>query len=120
MLNDTGYNPNRTKDLFALTTDGYIIAQDIACQQEYIDMHRCPVSGQPLRIVAQINRAFQGLTELVAISPATGERFSFIFDISNDVYQSWLAEQTGEFYERIYEGPPRTADPNERFEGLPG
>lgn len=112
---DLGYNPNRTADLFALTPDGYIIAQDIACQHEYIDMHHCPVSDMPLRIVAQINRAFQGLTEIVAISPATGERYSFIFDISNDVYQMWLADEMGALYERDYDGPGRVADPQQRF-----
>jgi hypothetical protein len=115
MMMDLGYNPNRTEDLFALTPDGYVIAQDITCQHEYIDMYRCPVSDKPLRVVAQINRAFQGLTEIVAISPATGERFSFIFDISNDVYQMWLADEMGELYERDFDVPGRIADPNQRF-----
>lgn len=112
---DSDYNPNRTEDLYALTPEGYIIAQDIACQKEYVEMHCCPVSNQPLRLVAQINRAFQGLTELVAISLATGERYSFIFDISNEVYQSWLAGQMGDLYENLYDGPPRIADPGQRF-----
>lgn len=106
---DPGYNPGRTADLFAFTTDGYIIAQDIACQQDYVAAQRCPVSGRPLVIIAQINRAFQGLNEIVALSPATGERYSFIFDISNDVYQRWWAQQMGEAYERLYDGPPRQA-----------
>lgn len=106
---DPGYNPNRTDDLFAFTEDGYIIAQDIACQMEYIAMQRCPMSGRPLLTVAQINRAFQGLNEVVALSPATGERYSFIFDISNDVYQTWWAQQMGDLYERLYDGPPRQA-----------
>lgn len=104
---DPGYNPNRTDDLFAPTEDGYIIAQDIACQQEYIAMQRCLISGRPLLTVAQINRAFQGLNEVVALSPATGERYSFIFDISNDVYQAWWAQQMGDLYEPLYDGPPR-------------
>lgn len=113
---DPGYNPHRTADLFALTADGYIIAQDIACQQEYIAMQRCPVSGRPLLTIAQINRAFQGLNEVVALSPATGERYSFIFDISNDVYQAWWAQQMGDLYECLYDGAPRYADPDQRYD----
>ncbi|HLV36271.1 MAG TPA: hypothetical protein VKY59_14185 [Spirillospora sp.] len=112
---DSGYNPNRTPDLFALTYDGYIIAQDIVCQQEYVAMHRCPVSGEPLRVIAQINRAFQGLNEVVALSPATGERYSFIFDISNDVYQMWWADRMGDLYEPLHECEPRQPDPTRRF-----
>lgn len=106
---DPAFNPNRTPDLFGLTEDGYIIAQDIACQQEYIAGQRCPVSGRPLITVAQINRAFQGLNEVVALSPATGERYSFIFDISNDDYQMWWAQQMGDLYERLYDGMPRVS-----------
>jgi hypothetical protein len=112
---DPGYNPNRTDELFALTRDGYIIAHDITCQQEYVAMQRCPVTGRPLVVIAKINRAFQGLNELVAISPATGDRYSFIFDISNDVYQRWWAEHMGEMYERLYEGHPRQANPEQRY-----
>lgn len=111
---DPGYNPQRTPDLFAFTTDGYIIAQDVACQHEYVAAQRCPTSGRPLVIIAQINRAFQGLNEVVALSPATGERFSFIFDISNDVYQTWWAAQMGDLYERLYDGPPRQAAPDQQ------
>lgn len=112
---DTGYNPNRTSDLFALTTDGYIIAHDVACQYEYVNMQRCPRSRKPLIVIAQINRAFQGLNELVAISPVTGERYSFIFDISNEVYQTWWAQQMGEYYERDYDGPPRQPAPQQPY-----
>ena len=114
-LGKVGYNPNRTIDLYALTTDGYIIAQDIACQHEYIKIQTCGDAEVNLVPIAQINRAFQGLVEVVAACPQTGEAFSFIFDISNDVYQAWWADQMGENYERNYSGPPRVADPNERF-----
>ncbi len=110
-----GYNLNRTIDLFALTPDGYIVAQDIACQSEYMNMQCCPDTGGPLVVIAQINRAFQGLNEFVTVSPATGRQFSFIFDISNSVYQTWWAEQMGEFYECLYDGPPRVADPRQRY-----
>jgi hypothetical protein len=112
---DAGYNPDRTIDLFALTTDGYIVAQDIASQYEYITMQPCPQTGKPLKVIAQINRAFQGLNELVAISTGTGEKFSFIFDISNEVYQSWWAAQMGDFYQPTYEGQPRQPDPDQRY-----
>lgn len=112
---DPGYNPNRTIDLFALTTDGYIIAQDIACQYEYVALQRCPDSGAPLRVVAQINRSYQGLNELVAISEGTGRPLSFIFDISNDTYQNWWRETAGDLYIRPFEGPPRAANHRQRF-----
>jgi hypothetical protein len=100
-----GYNPHRTPDCFAPTTDGYIIAQDNACQYEYI-------LAQPgdLVPVAHINRSFQGLSEIVALSRQTGERYSFIFDISNEVYQTWLAHRLGAGYDRAYDGPPRQID----------
>jgi len=112
---DPGYNPNRTDDLYALTPDGYIVAQDMVCQQEYVAAQHCPETGRPLVVIAKINRAFQGLNELVAVSPATGEKFSFIFDISNDDYQAWWASQMGELYQRLYDGPPRQADPEQRY-----
>jgi hypothetical protein len=112
---DPGYNPDRTIDLYALTPDGYIIAQDIICQHEYVAAQRCPETGRPLVVIAKINRSFQGLNELVALSPATGEKFSFIFDISNEVYQQWWAKQMGELYEPLYEGTPRQADPEQRY-----
>lgn len=100
-----GYNPNRTPDCYALTMDGYIIAQDVACQYEYILTQR-----DDLVPVAHINRSFQGLSEIVAVSQQTGEQFSFIFDISNAVYQTWLAARLGPAYERLYDGPPREID----------
>ena len=52
---------------------------------------------------------------MVALSPATGEKFSFIFDISNEVYQRWWAKQMGDLYEPLYDGPPRQADPEQRY-----
>lgn len=107
---DPGFNPNRTQDLFALTTDGYIIAQDVVCQNEYVQQQVCPnCQHQAMAVVAKINRSFQGLNELVAICTHCGERYSFIFDTSNDVYQTWLEKQMGELYNRTYDGPPRVA-----------
>lgn len=111
---DPAYNTRRTDDLYSTTPDGYIIAHDVACQNDFVAMHRCPASGEPLRVVAHINRAFQGLNEVVALSPVTGERFSFIFDISNEVYQQWWAQQMGDLYERQYDGPPRRVDRQRR------
>lgn len=110
-----GRNPHRTLDLFAYTTDGYIIAEDIDCQYEYTALQRCPETGAPLRVVAQINRAYQGLNELVAVSEGTGKVFSFIFDISNEVYQAWWRQLMGELYVRPFDGPPRVANPRRRF-----
>jgi hypothetical protein len=112
---DSGYNPNRTIDLYALTPDGYIIAQDIMCQYDYVAAQSCPQSGRNLIVVAQINRATQGLNELVAISPATGAKYSFIFDISNEVYQTWWASMMGKAYQQLYDGQPRQADPQQRY-----
>lgn len=110
-----GYNPNRTIDLFALTKEGgYIIAQDIACQHEYILTQTCPDCGQNLTPIAQINRSFQGLSEVVAVCP-NGAHFSFIFDISNETYQSWLAEQLGYEYEHPFDVTPREPDVQRRF-----
>lgn len=108
---DPTINPNRTDELFALTSEGYIIAQDIGCQYEFIQAQGCSNCMGMLIPVAQLNRAFQGLNEVVTICEQCGERTSFIFDISNDVYQDWWAERMGENYVRAYEGPPRTSQP---------
>jgi len=105
--NDPAVNPNRTGDLFAPTRDGYIIAQDIACQHQYIDMLRCPDCGGVLMPIAQINRAFQGLNEVVTICTGCGARDSIIFDISNAVYQTWWSNLMGDMYVRTYDGKPR-------------
>lgn len=110
-----GYNPNRTIDLFALTLEGgYIIAQDIACQHEYILLQTCPDCSQNLMPIAQINRAFQGLNEVVAVCPE-GAHFSFIFDISNEVYQEWWIDQIGFEYVNPFDIPPRQPDPARRY-----
>jgi len=109
-------NPNRTDDLWALTKEGYIIAEDIACQTEYISEQSCPNCGHtPLRTMAQINRAFQGLNELVTRCTNCHETYGFIFDISNAVYQAWWAERMGVMYTRLYDGAPRQVDPNQRY-----
>jgi hypothetical protein len=107
---ELGYNPNRTPELYALTSEGYIIAQDIACQYEYIGMQHTD-DGETLRPMAHLNRAFQGLSEIVAVSEVSGRVVSFIFDISNEVFQTWWAERLGDHYERAYDGQPRTPDP---------
>lgn len=112
---DPGYNSSRTDDLYALTADGYIIAQDVVCQNEYVHSQRCPhCRQQTMTVMAKLNRSFQGLNELVAICTNCHERSSYIFDISNEVYQNWLAVQMGDLYTHIYEGPPRVADSNQR------
>ncbi len=110
---DPAVNPNRTADLFALTEEGYIIAQDINCQYELVQQERCSQCNHNLRAIAQINRAFQGLNELVVLCTNCGERYSFIFDISNDVYQDWWAERMGDSYVRMYDGTPRVPAPTE-------
>jgi hypothetical protein len=112
---DTGINPHRTLNLFALTTDGYIIAEDIACLNEYIAEQACSVCNSTLAVIAQINRAFQGLTEVVSFCPSCGKKYSFIFDISNDVYQAWWADRMGDLYVRTFDGPGRVADPEQRY-----
>jgi hypothetical protein len=106
---DPGYNPNRTRELFAITADGYILAQDIRCQYEFIEQQRCSTCQHEIVPIAQLNRAFQGLNEVVTICPNCGEHYSFIFDISNEVYQNWWAERMGDMYFRTYDGPPRAA-----------
>lgn len=111
---ELGYNPNRSLDLFAMTKDGYIIAHDIASQYEFI-YDQLSAEGNPLTPIAHLNRSFQGLSEIVAIDIQNGDRYSFIFDISNDIYQSWLKEHLGEMYVNAYEGRPRKADPNQRY-----
>jgi hypothetical protein len=105
---DSGVNPHRTADLFALTEEGYVIAQDISSQYEYIAEQQCPICHAGLTPIAQINRAFQGLNEIVTVCGICHEKYAFIFDISNDVYQAWWAERMGEMYFRTYDGPPRT------------
>jgi hypothetical protein len=112
---DSGISPYRTDDLFALTPDGYIIAQDIACQNEYVAQQHCTDCDGPLAVIAQINRSFQGLTESVCFCHGCGKKYSFIFDISNDVYQAWWAERMGDLYVRTFDGPGRVADPEQRY-----
>lgn len=103
-----GYNPDRDAYLFWYTEDGYIIAQDVMSQYEYIADCTCGACGGAFKVVAHLNRAGQGLSEMVAICQDCGQRANFIFDISNDVFQSWWAEQLGALYIRQFDGPPRT------------
>jgi hypothetical protein len=102
-----GYNPNRDEHLYWLTEDGYIIAQDETCQQEYVQQMPCPHCGGSLMVMAHLNRGGQGLSELVALCHDCRQRANFIFDISNEVYQAWWAEQLGDLYICQYDGPPR-------------
>lgn len=102
-----GYNRNRDQYLFWLTEEGYVIAQDIVCQQEYINETPCPQCGGSLMVVAHLNRAGQGLSEMVTICHGCHARYSFIFDISNTAYQAWWAEQLGSLYIQQYDGQPR-------------
>jgi hypothetical protein len=101
------YNPNRDKYLFWRTSEGYIIAQDIACQREYAQAGHCPHCGGRLMVVAQLNRSWQGLSELVCLCTSCRQRSSFIFDISNDAYQAWWRAQLGPLYIRQHECPAR-------------
>jgi 5-methylcytosine-specific restriction endonuclease McrA len=102
-----GYNPNRTEHLYWLTEEGYIIAQDVVCQHAYVEETACPACGGQLKTVAHINRGGQGLSELVAVCTHCHQRANFIFDISNEVYQMWWAEQLGPLYVQQFDGPPR-------------
>ncbi len=102
-----GYNPDRDETLYWLTEEGYLIAQDVACQTEYVEATSCPACGAQLTVVAHLNRAGQGLSEIVTMCCACRERYSFIFDISNTAYQTWWASQLGPHYVRQFDGPPR-------------
>jgi hypothetical protein len=102
-----GYNPNRDEHLYWLTEEGYIIAQDVACQHDYVEQIMCQHCGGQLIVAAHLNRSGQGLSELVALCSECRQRDNFIFDISNDVYQTWWAEQLGPLYIQQYDGPPR-------------
>jgi uncharacterized CHY-type Zn-finger protein len=102
-----GYNADRDKCLYWRTEEGYIIAQDVNCQHEYVNATPCANCGGPLRVVAHINRAGQGLSEIVAMCGECRQRTSYIFDISNDVFQRWWAEQLGPLYVRQFEDAPR-------------
>lgn len=101
-------NPQRTPTLFAPTAEGYIIAQDIGSQYEYATEHaHCPECGGQLQVMAQINRAGQGLNEMVCVCLVCYAGCNLLFDISNEVYQAWLADMMGELYIQNYDGPPR-------------
>jgi hypothetical protein len=106
-VDPVGYNPGRDEYLFWLTGDGYIVAQDVACQHEYVQQTPCDHCGGELVIVAHLNRAGQGLSELVTVCGECHQRANFIFDISNNVYQAWWADQLGPLYIQQYDGDPR-------------
>ncbi len=100
-------NPDRDEYLYWRTAEGYIIAEDIACQREFAQTTTCPHCGGRLIVVAQLNRSWQGLSELVCICRGCRQRSSFIFDISNDVYQAWWEGQLGPLYIRQHDCPAR-------------
>ena len=102
-----GFNPARDGYLYWRTEEGYIIAEDTACQYDYVSQAGCRNCGGKLVTLAQLNRGGQGLVELVAICPSCRERHNFIFDISNQAYQQWWADQLGENYVCQFEGAPR-------------
>lgn len=105
-------NPQRTPALYRRTAEGYIIAEDMACQYEYATLHACcPACGGRLGVVAQIDRAADGLSELVCECRRCEQTARLHFDISNAAYQGWLAGLQGELYTRRYDGSPRTAAP---------
>lgn len=104
---EVGYNPARDETLFWLTDEGYIIAHDVTCQHEYVESTPCPECDSKLTVAAHLNRGGQGLSELVAMCRACHTRTCFVFDISNDVYQTWWAGQLGSLYVVQYDGPPR-------------
>lgn len=104
---DVGYNAQRDEHLYWLTEDGYIIAQDVLCQYDYVQETPCPDCGGELKIAAHLNRAGQGLSELVAMCTECRAPSNFIFDISNEVYQQWWAKQLGSLYVRQHDNPPR-------------
>lgn len=101
------YNPNRDAHLFWYTEEGYIIAQDVQCQYDYIDHTPCPQCKGQLKIVAHLNRDGQGLSEMVTVCRKCRYNINFIFDISNEVYQQWWAAQMGSLYMRVFDGQPR-------------
>ncbi|MBI5957606.1 MAG: hypothetical protein HY866_02655 [Chloroflexi bacterium] len=107
LIDDVGYNPERNQYLFWLTEEGYLVAQDITCQHEYVQRATCPHCGGKLKLMAHLNRAGQGLSEMVTICLGCRQRVIFIFDISNEVYQTWWAKQLGDLYVRQYDGPTR-------------
>lgn len=104
---DPTYNPFRDEYLYSHTSEGYIIAYDIASQNEYVDHSSCEECGGQLAVIAVLNRAGQGLSEMVAFCRDCKTRTSFLFDISNEVYQSWWADQLGDLYIQQYDGPSR-------------
>ena len=104
---EIGFNAHRDHALYWWTKERYIIAQDVMCQYDYVQNSHCAECGGGLHIAAHLNRAGQGLSELVAICTECSKRTTFIIDISNDVYQAWWAGQLGSLYVRQYEESPR-------------
>ncbi len=104
---DPTLNPFRDEYLYSLTPEGYIIAYDIASQNAYVEHTSCEACGGELAVIAVLNRAGQGLSEMVAFCRDCKTRTSFLFDISNVVYQSWWADQLGDLYIQQYDGTPR-------------
>jgi ribosomal protein S27AE len=108
---DLATNPNRTADLYVRTAEGYLIAQDIACQYDYANFITCPDCGSGVRVAAHIDRASEGLNALFYECMRCAFRTDVLFDISNEVYQAWLSGLLGDLYTRHFEGPPRVPTP---------
>lgn len=106
-MDDFGYNPYRDEYLYWYTEEGYIIAQDITSMTEFVQMTGCPRCQNALRVVAKLNREGQGLVEFVCLCSHCRQITNIIFDISNEVYQQWWADQMGELYMVSFEGQPR-------------
>lgn len=101
-------NPCRTPALFAHTAEGLIIAEDIGCQYEYARDHAsCPHCTGHLRVMAQINHAGRGISEMVCLCLDCQVESTLLFDVSNDGYQAWLATMLNDLYVNNYDGPPR-------------
>ena len=58
---EVGFNTRRDDYLYWRTEEGYIIAQDVTCQYDYVQGAGCAECGHDLRIAAHLNRAGQGL-----------------------------------------------------------
>jgi hypothetical protein len=106
-LENVGFNVERNQHLYWLTEEGYLIAQDVTCQYEFVQTTHCEQCGGTYIVIAHLNRGGQGLSELVSVCQQCRQRANFVFDISNTIYQTWWANQLGPLYIKQYDGPPR-------------
>lgn len=111
-VDDPLRNPQRTPALFRHTPEGYIIAEDISSQYDYVKYNAaCPACRGLLRVTAHISRATRGLSEIRCECRICHHPTILLFDISNTAYQRWLASLMGDLYTRHYAGPPRHPAP---------